>query len=108
MSAKIKYLEGEFTDQVLEMAKLFGWRSAHFRPARTAAGWRTPVSGDGKGFPDLVLLRGPVLLIRELKTINGDASPEQIAWGLAFVAAGVDYCIWTTDDWQLIEDTLRR
>jgi hypothetical protein len=30
---------------VIELAKLRGWRTAHFRPARTAHGWRTAVLG---------------------------------------------------------------
>lgn len=66
------------------------------------------MSGDGKGFPDLVMTRGETLLIRELKTFGGDCSDEQIAWGLAFTAAGADYAVWTPRDWQLIEVTLRR
>jgi hypothetical protein len=44
--------EAAFTDAVIELARLGGWRVAHFRPARTASGWRTPVQGDGAGFPD--------------------------------------------------------
>jgi hypothetical protein len=51
--------EAEFLAQVLQLAKLCGWLTAHFRPAKTAHGWRTAVQGDGAGWPDLVLLRGP-------------------------------------------------
>jgi hypothetical protein len=56
--------ERDFQAAVLEAARVFGWHVAHFRPARTAHGWRTPVAADGAGFPDIVaswrrLLRRP-------------------------------------------------
>lgn len=43
--------EAQFTDAVLEYAKVCGWRSIHLRPAKTEKGYRTAVQGDGKGFP---------------------------------------------------------
>ncbi len=72
--------ERDFERQVLELARLCGWRTAHFRPAKTSKGWRTPVSGDGAGFPDLVLCRGPCLVFAELKSGRGRVSSEQAAW----------------------------
>ena len=45
--------ERELQDAVIQLARLLGWRVAHFRPAMTTRGWRTPVSADGAGFPDL-------------------------------------------------------
>jgi hypothetical protein len=45
---------GEGASAVIDLPHLLGWRAAHFRPARTATGWRTPVAADGAGFPDLV------------------------------------------------------
>lgn len=66
--------EAEFQRQVITYARLRGWLVCHFRPARTAHGWRTVVQGDGCGWPDLVLVRGPVLLVVELKTDRGRVS----------------------------------
>jgi len=48
--------EQQLLDAIVQAAKLHGWMVAHFRPALTAKGWRTPMQGD-PGFPDLVLAR---------------------------------------------------
>ncbi len=100
--------EAEFTAQVLELARLAGWRSAHFRPARTAAGWRTAVQGDGRGFPDLVLLRGAAIVAVELKVGRGKLRPEQAAWLAAFAEAGAAAFVWRPEDWPEIERVLSR
>lgn len=94
--------EAQWQEQVLGMARLFGWRCAHFRSARTEKGWRTPVQADGAGFPDLVLVRGTELIFAELKANRGRATEAQHEWvnALAHVAAavaGVEYC----DDWEV-------
>ena len=100
--------EAQFQRQVLALAKMTGWRTAHFRPAMNARGdWRTPVAGDGKGFPDLLLVRGGKLLAVELKTDRGTLSPEQREWRDALLAAGVDWRLWRPRDWDAIEATLK-
>ena len=56
--------ESALQDNVIELAHVLNYVVAHFRPARTAHGWVTPVSADGKGFPDLVLVgRGRVVFV---------------------------------------------
>lgn len=89
--------EDQLLASCLEMAARFKVRTAHFRPARTAQGWRTAVSGDGKGFLDLVLL-GRRLLVRELKVPGGRVSADQRLWIAAWELAGVDVGIWMPDD----------
>lgn len=71
--------EAEFQKQVIDLAKLYGWRIMHARPARTAKGWRTPLQGH-KGFPDLVLARVGYTIIAELKTDKAWLDPEQREW----------------------------
>lgn len=71
--------EAEFTNSVIALAQLRGWKVAHFRPARTIRGWRTAVQGD-IGFPDLVLARNGVVIFAELKTDKGKIRPEQEEW----------------------------
>lgn len=99
--------EDDWQRQVIDLARLFKWRVAHFRPALTKHGWRTPVSADGKGFPDLVLVRDRVIAA-ELKTRTGIPSPDQHAWLDAFTDAGIETHIWRPADLELVAATLRR
>lgn len=98
--------ESDLQRLILDAARLYSWRVAHFRPARTAQGWRTPVSADAAGFPDLVLVhprRGIVAFV-ELKAQRGAVRPEQKAWAEALGAVeGVEYRLWRPAD---IDDAL--
>lgn len=93
--------EREFEQAVVDMPRLLRWKVAHFRPARTERGWRTPVAYDGAGWPDLVLvhLGGGWLLARELKTARGKLSAAQEDWLAALEAVGVDAGVWRPEDW---------
>lgn len=79
-SRALRVSEAEWQRTVIECAQVNGWTVAHFRPARTQRGWRTPVEADGAGFPDLVLARPPELLFVELKSDTGVVRPEQQRW----------------------------
>jgi len=98
--------ERQFMAMVIRLARLLGWMSFHARPALTAKGWRTAVEGDGKGFPDLVLLRGRKMIVAELKVGKSPVMPEQDAWLEAFAAAGARACVWRPEQWDEIERTL--
>jgi len=97
--------EKDFQKQVIEFAHLRNWKVAHFRPARVIVNgketWRTPVSANGEGFPDLVLARRRVVLFREVKTEAGKASDEQLAW-----LQEVGGKIWRPSMWAMIEKEL--
>lgn len=83
---------------VLQMARLFGLMTAHFRPALSQSGrWHTAVGGDGKGFPDLVIV-GSGVIYRELKSAKGRLAPEQVAWGRRLESAGQDWAVWVPAD----------
>ncbi|MCJ7829360.1 MAG: VRR-NUC domain-containing protein [Dehalococcoidia bacterium] len=99
--------EEDFLKQVIDLAKLTGWRVAHFRPAQTARGWRTPVQGDGAGFPDLVLVRERVVYA-ELKSEKGKVSDAQWAWKDALQMAGKEIYVWRPSDWDSIVEILKR
>jgi hypothetical protein len=98
--------EQAFTDLVIRFAQDRGWRVAHFRPAKTDKGWRTPCQGDAKGFPDLVMTRGPGhavrLVVAELKSATGRPTVEQFAWLGGFEGASVPTYLWSPADWDEI------
>lgn len=90
--------EAAFQYQVIDVAHLYGWRVAHFRPAQDSHGrWRTAVQGDGKGFPDLLLVRERVIAA-ELKSDDGTLSVDQMLWLSAFEAAGIETHVWRPAD----------
>ena len=100
----LRMTEAQFTDRVIQTAKLFGWLVCHFRPARTERGWRTAIQGDS-GFVDLVLARNGVVLHVELKIGTKKPRPDQVSWG---VAIGDSYRLWYPDMWDEIVAELRR
>lgn len=99
---RLDVTERAFQQKVVELAHIYSWRVAHFRPARVKdqngghERFVTAVAGDGKGFPDLVLIntRFKLMLYRELKTRSGRLSPDQEAWRDAIIAAGGDWDLW--------------
>ena len=101
--------EEQLLINVLAYAKVRAWRAAHFRPAKTAKGWRTAVQGDGKGYPDLLLLRGTRGVVIELKSMAGKVRTEQEEWLNAFAYVGFETYILRPSDWlsEQIQDLLR-
>lgn len=94
--------EREFTDAVVELAGWFRWRVAHFRPAQTERGWRTPMQGD-KGFPDLALAKQGVVILAELKSDTGKYGEGQQEWAEAI---GAQHRLWRPRDMAAIREEL--
>lgn len=90
--------EATFCALVLQACRDFGWTAAHFRPALTAKGWRTAVQGDGKGWPDIIAVKGDRLLAAELKSAKGKLTPEQEDWLGRLGEAGVEIYLWRPTD----------
>ena len=106
-----KVTEAGFQKTVLEFAKMHGWRTAHFRPARVIGKngkteWRTAVSGDGKGFPDLILVRAARIVFAELKVPPNKPSDEQEDWLRTLRMTLVEVYLWHPSDWDQIERVL--
>ena len=100
--------EQGFQTAVLEVAKLAGWRSLHIRPARRADGsWRTPIGGDGKGWPDLTLVRPPRLIFVELKSESGTLRPQQSDWlDVLRLLPMCETYVWRPSDWDMLVEVL--
>ena len=104
----MKELEAGFQAAVIQLAHSQHWSVFHARTSRTSSGaYVTAVSGDGIGWPDLVLVRGCILFL-ELKTDTGRLSLAQRAWGDRLNDAGADYAIWKPQDWSEIVKELTR
>ena len=82
------------------VARIYHWLVAHFRPAKTAKGWRTPVSADGRGFPDLVMVhhRWNRMLCAELKGTGGRTTIAQETW-LMSMPSWCETYVWTPKEW---------
>lgn len=98
-SDAIPVTENQLLEAVLSLAKLYNWRTLHIRPARTEKGWRSPVQGDGKGFPDLLLLKDNRMLVVELKAARGKLTKDQDEWLEAFYWADAEIDTWRPADW---------
>ena len=99
--------EAQFQKQVTDLATYQGWQWMHVEERQARGGsWSPPMKGPlGKGFPDLMLVRGHTLLFVELKSQRGHLSEAQaniisiLQWvGLVFV--------WRPSDWAQITEVL--
>ena len=99
--------EAEFLRQVIDLAEIYHWSYVHFRPAQTARGWRTPVQGPlGKGWPDLILVRGDRLLAVELKAEKGRITEDQLHVMDILDGAGFETAFWRPSDFGAIQAAL--
>ena len=80
-----KLSEADLQVSIIELAHVYGWRVACFRKVRVqrkngSVYWETPVGADGKGWPDLCLVRNGQKLFVELKSATGRVEPDQAVW----------------------------
>jgi len=107
-----KWTEAEFQQRVIDYARGRGWKVAWFRPVRVqrrdgSVYHETPVGADGKGWPDLVLVRAGEIIFAELKVGKNKASPEQVAWLDALRETGAAAGVWRETDWDTITEVLK-
>lgn len=112
-AATLVQSERQFQTAVVEYAEHLRWLAYHTFDSRRSK----------PGFPDLVLLRPPRLIIAELKTEKGRVKPDQREWldGLAEIATDAIYLgpdgvcpirpvevhVWRPSDWPEIGQVLR-
>lgn len=63
--------------------------------------------GSDAGFPDLVLLRPPRMIVAELKTDRGNVTEAQTMWLDAFSRCGAEVYVWRPRDRDEMEARLR-
>src|SRR3954465_2461932 len=82
--------EAAWQGQVEGRARFYQWKVFHApdnKPTTTASG-RAARQRVSPGFPGLILLRGPALIVAELKTDRGRMGPGQEEWLDAWRAFG--------------------
>lgn len=86
--------EKAFMADVMKEARKRGWNLIyHTHDSRKSA----------KGFPDLVMIRGPRLVFAELKSQTGKVEPEQQEWLDALMAVrGPWVFLWRPSNWPEI------
>ena len=99
---------------IIDLAHLYNWKCAHFQSVLAtrkdgSASWRTPVQADGKGFPDVFMVRDRRALAVEVKGDGDTVKPEQAAWHYAIGKTAVEMYVWTPESWRngAVESILR-
>ncbi len=111
-TAELTLTERDFQQQIVELARIYGWEDFHVRAGRTRDSWRVPGSGSmAAGWPDLVLLHPDrrLLLFVEVKRSGGKTTPAQDRvlglLGMLDDIAAETY-VWRPEDWPFIERKL--
>lgn len=95
--------ESGFQDAVIDLAKWCGWELRyHTHDSRRS----------DAGFPDLVMLKPPRIIVAELKTDKGRVSKTQQAWldgwrACVPLCAALQVFVWRPADWPEIERQLK-
>lgn len=95
----VKLSESDLQKAVIARAQELRWRVMHPLPGQTPKGrWGTATQGDGRGFPDLTLVRERIVFV-ELKAEREYLKPAQKLWRDWILAAGGEYHIWKPTQW---------
>ena len=89
--------EAELQRNVLSLAAMTGWLAYHTYDSRRSQA----------GFPDLVLVRPPVLIYAELKSEAGRLTPQQHEWMEQLLACKQIAFVWRPSDWDEIVEILK-
>ena len=90
--------ESDLQRGVIERAQQLGWLVMHPLPGQTRKGWATTTQGNGKGFPDLTLVRERIIFA-ELKAAAKYLTAEQRVWRDAILGAGGEWYCWKPLQW---------
>ena len=88
----------ELQREIIKSANRLGWACATFPPVETARGWRTPAGAQGKGWPDITLVRDRVVFA-EVKGTD-TVRPDQRLWANRLLLAGAEVHLWTPVQWE--------
>jgi hypothetical protein len=90
--------EKVWMEQITRVMRLYGWRFYHTYDSRRSV----------PGFPDLIAVRPPRLIVVEAKRQSGRVRPEQAAWLQALgVVETVESYLWRPADRDAVLEILR-
>jgi hypothetical protein len=91
---------GPLQKEIIAAGHRKGWKVAHFTQVFDGKRniWRTPAVADGKGWPDLVLVRDRLVVV-EVKGDGDKLRADQERWIAALLKAGVETYVWTPVEW---------
>jgi hypothetical protein len=93
MARRKKRNESDYQREIVAYAKLKNWAVVHFTKLYHRGRWFTPAAIDGKGFPDLILVRDERILFIEVKTDTGRLTNEQILWRKRILRCGLSFIV---------------
>ena len=101
----MKQSEWQFSDAVVELAEMLGWK------VKRDPSWRATAASPG--FPDLCMTNGKQIIFAELKVGKGRLTKAQGEWVLSLVNAAdqtrnVHVRVWTPESWPEIERMLQK
>lgn len=98
LPGRLPLTEKQWQAQVTDYAHLMRWHTYHaFLSIHSPRGW-----------PDLALVRPPRLILAEMKSEKGKATPAQQEWlQLLEGCPGVETYVWRPSDWPDVETVLR-
>ena len=94
--------EKQFMDNIMDLAHKTGWVIHH--------DYHSKIQGkNDKGFPDLIMGKGSVIIAAELKRDRREiVTSEQLFWLSIFRNCGTIARVWYPDDIEEIENLLTR
>ena len=105
MTFTIPQTEAEFQRVVVAFAELQGWDWMHV--GRVGKYAPNGAKGTlGKGWPDLLLVRGRRIIFAELKAQKADPLPESQKRVLNVLAAAAECYVWRPSDMPMILEEL--
>jgi hypothetical protein len=104
--------EKDYQKQITDLSEMYGWKWRHFKDSRKAVkrGGKTFLVGDegAKGWPDLVLVRPPDLIVIEVKKELGHTTPEQDEWLGYLDACGIETMVARPSNFHEVQARLTR
>lgn len=101
--------ERQWQKVVLDMFKIYGWRTAHFDASVRVVGKERTFVGDvgSKGFPDIIACRPKRIIFAELKSEKGRLSEQQKEWLALLNISDAETYVWRPSDYNDIQEVLK-